>query len=390
MLLWLVLALLSSTASASDGVAAPQRKTKPQWQARLATSSIASVARREQRTEWNEVTQGNKIVLPRRVLEYLEKRGLPYTQFQIMNPEHRETRLFTGPLDFCAADGQCYLPSWLMKQLKLKEGDACAVALASFPSAVFAKFQPHSSDFLDIPDHYMMLMETLENFAALTEGCTIRVTDGKKVYPLDVLEVKGKALKGGERDDSRGRAIDLAWSEIAIDFEPPKDLVKKQKPSAADEGGDAAKGEGEAAGADADANGDDAAENAATAARPRPARGASSRRGGDPAEEDEPKTPVAKFKAKDVGEAGAKKPAARRLLSDGVDAKSPRASRRRGVAAVAEEEEAPAAELTPGEGTALQPVIALLAKLGQLLMSLLRTLQTLLVPQSVTHGGAPR
>tara|TARA_B100000513_G_scaffold161559_1_gene78476 strand:- start:3116 stop:4282 length:1167 start_codon:yes stop_codon:yes gene_type:complete len=388
MLLWLVLALLSSTASASDGVAAPQRKTKPQWQARLATSSIASVARREQRTEWNEVTQGNKIVLPRRVLEYLEKRGLPYTQFQIMNPEHRETRLFTGPLDFCAADGQCYLPSWLMKQLKLKEGDACAVALASFPSAVFAKFQPHSSDFLDIPDHYMMLMETLENFAALTEGCTIRVTDGKKVYPLDVLEVKGKALKGGERDDSRGRAIDLAWSEIAIDFEPPKDLVKKQKPSAADEGG--AKGEGEAAGADADANGDDAAEDAATAARPRPARGASSRRGGDPAEEDEPKTPVAKFKAKDVGEAGAKKPAARRLLSDGVDAKSPRASRRRGVAAVAEEEEAPAAELTPGEGTALQPVIALLAKLGQLLMSLLRTLQTLLVPQSVTHGGAPR
>lgn len=390
MRLWLVLALLSSTASASDGVAAPQRKTKPQWQARLATSSIASVARREQRTEWNEVTQGNKIVLPRRVLEYLEQRGLPYTQFQIMNPEHRETRLFTGPLDFCAADGQCYLPSWLMKQLKLKEGDACAVALASFPSAVFAKFQPHSSDFLDIPDHYMMLMETLENFAALTEGCTIRVTDGKKVYPLDVLEVKGKALKGGERDDSRGRAIDLAWSEIAIDFEPPKDLVKKQKPSAADEGGDAAKGEGEAAGADADANGDDAAENAATAARPRPARGASSRRGGDPAEDDEPKTPVAKFKAKDVGEAGAKKPAARRLLSDGVGAKSPRASRRRGVAAVAEEEEAPAAELTPGEGTALQPVIALLAKLGQLLMSLLRTLQTLLVPQSVTHGGAPR
>ena len=57
---------------------------------------------------------------------------------------------------------------------------------------------------------------------------------------------------------------------------------------------------------------------------------------------------------------------------------------------MAEEEEAPAAELTPGEGTALQPVIALLAKLGQLLMSLLRTLQTLLVPQSVTHGGAPR
>ena len=63
-----------------------------------------------------------------------------------------------------------------MKQLKLKEGDLCAVATCRsmftpepcslqpaacslslarcrFPKATFARFQPHSSSFLDITDH---------------------------------------------------------------------------------------------------------------------------------------------------------------------------------------------------------------------------------------------
>ena len=148
-------------------------------------------------------------MLPQSVLEVLMSRNVPYTQFQIINPDKSKKciRLFTGPLDFSAAEGECYLPSWVMKQLNLKEGDQCAVATACFPSAVFAKFRPHSSDFLDVADHYSLLMRTLENFAALTAGSTVRVTDGKRVYSLDVIEVKGKE---GARDDSNGRAVDLS------------------------------------------------------------------------------------------------------------------------------------------------------------------------------------
>ena len=78
-----------------------------------------------------------------------------------------------------------------MKQLKLKEGDLCAVATCRFPKATFARFQPHSSSFLDITDHGMMLHNTLENFAALTAGSTVRVTDGKRTHLLDVLDVEG-------------------------------------------------------------------------------------------------------------------------------------------------------------------------------------------------------
>ena len=129
---WILLLVVGSTAA--DDVPT-LRKHKPSWQGRFATYSIASVARKTGRTDWNEITQGNKIVLPRSVYEMMLARGIPFTQFQILNPDRRDTRLFTGPLEFCAADGECYLPSWVMKQLHLKEGEACAVATACFPSA---------------------------------------------------------------------------------------------------------------------------------------------------------------------------------------------------------------------------------------------------------------
>ena len=104
----LLLAVAGAAAVTTTGEQ-PRSRKRPAWSGRLATYSIASVARRERRTDWNEVTQGNKIVLPRSVYDMLVSRGLSYKQFQIINPENREKKLFTGPLDFCAADGACRL-----------------------------------------------------------------------------------------------------------------------------------------------------------------------------------------------------------------------------------------------------------------------------------------
>ena len=105
----LLLTVALSAVAGTELAAAPTKRARPSWQAKLATFSIASAARREGRKDWNEVTQGNKIVLPRSVYDMLVSRGLSYKQFQIINPENREKKLFTGPLDFCAADGACRL-----------------------------------------------------------------------------------------------------------------------------------------------------------------------------------------------------------------------------------------------------------------------------------------
>ena len=104
------------------------RRRRPAYAARLAAYSIRTAAERHRRADWTEITQGNKIVLPRSVYDRLVSRGFSFKQFQILNPEHRELKLFTGPLDFCAAEGECYLPSWVMKQLKLKDDPPAAEA----------------------------------------------------------------------------------------------------------------------------------------------------------------------------------------------------------------------------------------------------------------------
>ena len=223
------LVALILVASADD---APAPRRRPSWQSKLSTYSIASVARREGRRDWNEITQGNKVVLPLEVYNYLSSRGLPFDKFQLLNPERKGgPRLFTGPLDFCAAPGECYLPSWVMHQLGLKPGDACAVATACFPNAAFVKFQPHTSAFLDVGDHNSMLTTTIENLGGRTQGAFVRVTDGRQTYNLDVLEVKGKAMPAGEYDDSRGKAVAIGIFECPVEFAEPKDMAKKKKKS---------------------------------------------------------------------------------------------------------------------------------------------------------------
>ena len=69
----------------------------------------------------------------------------------------------------------------------------------------------------------------------LTQGASLRVTDGNRMYTLDVLEVKGKP-GSSIRDDSNGKAVAIGLMECPIEFAPPKDQVveKKGKPQPAD------------------------------------------------------------------------------------------------------------------------------------------------------------
>ena len=253
MQVFLISAILMRAIASDVAAPPPPSLAKPSWQAKLLTYSIASIARREGRTDWNEVTQGNKVVLPREVYDYLVERGLPYDKFQLLNPASRSLRLFTGPLDFCAASGECYLPSWVMRQLGLKTGEPCAVATACFPDCAFVRFQPHESEFLDISDHYVVLTRTLENMGGLTQGASLRVTDGNRMYTLDVLEVKGKP-GSSIRDDSNGKAVAIGLMECPIEFAPPKDHMHEKKTN-----GKAAEGGGQESVTDAVGDGDPAA-----------------------------------------------------------------------------------------------------------------------------------
>eukprot|EP00967_Tisochrysis_lutea_P008617 scaffold10278_cov23-Tisochrysis_lutea.AAC.1 len=301
----------------------------------------------------------------------LHSHGLlpPHPSFQVCNPENKQKRIYTGPLDFCAADGECYLPSWMMSQLKLSEGDLLAVATAQFPSGTFARFQPHSSDFLDIANHYYLLLKTLDHFAALTAGSTIRVTDGSRVHFLDVLEVKGKE---GAPDASRGKAIDLTMVELTCDIRPPKDQEKAAKAKAAGavekrKGADdpeKATGTTEEAVNATSAN-DTTESSSATSPQPRPASKLSGSRAaarrGVKAAADAP--PIAKFKTE-----GAKPSAGRKV--GGVSTPT----RSEDTAALGTSDEAE--ELTGTSGSQSQPALVRVAQ--QVVATLIAIIQRLL------------
>ena len=61
---------------------------------------------------------------------------------------------------------------------------------ASLPVATFAKFQPHSTEFLDMTNPKAVLEARLRNFACLSTGDVIAIMYNNKIYELSVLETK--------------------------------------------------------------------------------------------------------------------------------------------------------------------------------------------------------
>lgn len=72
----------------------------------------------------------------------------------------------------------------------LNEGDEVDVESVTLPIATFSKFQPLSSDFLDITNPKAVLENELRNFACLSKGDTIAIKYNGHVYELCVLETK--------------------------------------------------------------------------------------------------------------------------------------------------------------------------------------------------------
>lgn len=83
----------------------------------------------------------------------------------------------------------------MMHNLLLEEGDSAQIESATLPVGKFSKFQPLSTDFLDITNPKAVLENCLRTFACLTNGDVIAVNYNQKAYELCVLETQpGNAI----------------------------------------------------------------------------------------------------------------------------------------------------------------------------------------------------
>jgi len=174
--------------------------------------------------ERENVSYGGKIIMPPSALASLSSMDLetPAWMFKLQNAQNPAASTHAGVLEFIAEEGCVHLPHWMMKTLRLEEGDAIRVTSTGLPKGKFVKLQAQSTIFLEISDPKAVLEQALRHFAALTQGDIIEISYNSIVFGLLVMETQ----PGGE-------GISVLDTDLEVDFAAPVGYVEPERPKAA-------------------------------------------------------------------------------------------------------------------------------------------------------------
>ncbi|KAG6832336.1 hypothetical protein H0H87_001977 [Tephrocybe sp. NHM501043] len=182
----------------------------------LKAYSVAMLPGRER----ENVSYGGKIIMPPSALANLTNLDLesPW-MFQLRNPSNPAASTHAGVLEFIAEEGVVHLPYWMMKTLRLNEGDPIRITGTELPKGKLVKLQAQSVHFLEISDHKAVLEQALRNFSCLTQGDIIEICYNSIVFGILVME----ANPGGE-------GISVLDTDLEVDFAAPVGYVEPERP----------------------------------------------------------------------------------------------------------------------------------------------------------------
>ncbi|KAH7912224.1 UFD1-domain-containing protein [Hygrophoropsis aurantiaca] len=185
----------------------------------LKAYSVAMLPGRER----ENLSYGGKIIMPPSALANLTNLDLesPW-MFQLRNPSNPAASTHAGVLEFIAEEGVVHLPYWMMKTLRLNEGDPIRITGTELTKGKFVKLQAQTVHFLEISDHKAVLEQALRNFSALTQGDIIEISYNSVVFGLLVME----ATPGGA-------GISILDTDLEVDFATPVGYVEPERPKAA-------------------------------------------------------------------------------------------------------------------------------------------------------------
>ncbi|TFK30019.1 UFD1-domain-containing protein [Coprinopsis marcescibilis] len=175
----------------------------------------------------DNVSYGGKIIMPQSALARLTQLDLesPWT-FQLRNPSNPAASTHAGVLEFIAEEGVVHLPFWMMKTLRLNEGDPIRITGAELEKGKFVKLQAQSVHFLEVSDPkavYLTVPQSLEqalrNFSTLTQGDIIEISYNSIVFGLLVMETK-----------PGGAGISVLDTDLEVDFAAPVGYVEPERP----------------------------------------------------------------------------------------------------------------------------------------------------------------
>lgn len=160
-------------------------------------------------------SNGDKIILPVSILDTLISMEVQYPlTFEIIT---NQTKTHCGVLEFTAEEGNCFIPSWIMKNLYINHGDSIYIRNVALQKATFIKFKPEIK-FLDLSNPRAVLEYTLRTFSCVTIGDKLTFEYNNKEYILEVTDLKPK------------KACCIIEADIEVEFdEPDKFNVDKPK-----------------------------------------------------------------------------------------------------------------------------------------------------------------
>lgn len=93
------------------------------------------------------------VIMPPSALAHLTSLDLqsPW-KFKLRNPANPAASTHAGVLEFIAQEGVVHLPYWMMKTLRLNEGDPVRITGAELPKGKMVKIQAQSVHFLEVSD----------------------------------------------------------------------------------------------------------------------------------------------------------------------------------------------------------------------------------------------
>ncbi|TFK55083.1 ubiquitin fusion degradation protein I [Heliocybe sulcata] len=169
------------------------------------------------------VTYGGKIIMPPSALATLTQLDLetPW-MFQLRNPANPAASTHAGVLEFIAEEGVVHLPYWMMKTLRLEEGDPVRLTGAELPKGQFVKIQAQTVHFLEVSDPKAVLEKSLRNFTCLTQGDIIEIQYNSIVFGFLIMETRpGNA------------GISVLNTDLEVDFATPVGYKEPERRKAA-------------------------------------------------------------------------------------------------------------------------------------------------------------
>eukprot|EP00948_MAST-09A_sp_MAST-9A-sp1_P003614 g3614.t1 len=165
---------------------------------------------------------GDKLILPQEAFRDVSRLKLPFPIiFEIQNMRRlskssSKSPQLCGVYEFSAEKGYAYVPSWMMKNLGLRENSKIKLqSKFDVPKGELVKLQPHSSSFVEIAANLgpqYLLEDAMRHYCSLSRNETIKIKVGNDTHMIDIVEVQP------------GPSIQLYGDlDLKVEFAPPLD-----------------------------------------------------------------------------------------------------------------------------------------------------------------------